>query len=84
MNGSSVLAFLGGAVLHYVLFEVSHWLMHVEDNGLDRLWNRMPLLSALWARQIRHHKEHHDALDVNFSFTPPYIGDELFGTRRKR
>ena len=32
-----LLAFFGGVVLHYVVFEVSHWFGHVEDNFFDRI-----------------------------------------------
>jgi Fatty acid hydroxylase len=74
-------AFFLGVTIQFLLYEVSHWLTHLRDNAFDRWAQRMPWLGALRARQIRHHRAHHDKPDVNFNFTPPYLGDRVRRTR---
>ena len=73
------LAFLLGTVLHYLAFEISHWLTHLEDNAVDRWIAPLPWLGALRLRQIEHHRIHHERPDVAFNFIPPYLGDRLAG-----
>ena len=76
---AELVAFLLGAVLHYVVFELTHWLTHLEDNALDRLIARIPLVSEIRAYQIEHHRWHHEVPELAFNFNPPYLGDRLFG-----
>ena len=76
---AACLAFLLGTVLHYLAFEISHWLTHIEDNGVDRAIARLPLLGALRLRQIEHHRIHHEIPEYAFNFNPPYLGDRLAG-----
>lgn len=70
-------AFLCGCVLHYVAFEVTHWLTHVEDNAVDRILQRVPVLGGIRSFQIEHHRAHHEVPLVAFNFNPPYLGDRL-------
>ena len=76
---AACLAFLLGAVLHYLAFEMSHWLTHIEDNVVDRVITRLPWLGAIRLRQIEHHRIHHEVLEYAFNFNPPYLGDRLAG-----
>ncbi len=75
-----LVAFLGGVVLHYVLFEVSHWFTHVEDNFFDRFVTHIPVLNWVRDYQIRHHRLHHETPNVDFNFNPPFFADLLYGT----
>lgn len=75
----AMIAFLSGAVAHYLVFELSHWLTHIEDNSIDRAIARVPLLADLRAYQIEHHRIHHETPDVAFNFNPPYLGDLITG-----
>ncbi len=68
-------AFFLGVVLHYLVFEVTHWYTHVANNSFDRFVARVPGLCRLRAAQIRHHRLHHAEPAVNFNFNPPYAGD---------
>lgn len=77
---SALVGFLAAATLHYVVFEVSHWFTHIEDNAFDRALETVPFLGALRARQIEHHRLHHEVPEIAFNFNPPYLGDRL--TRR--
>jgi len=74
---AACLAFLLGTVLHYLAFEISHWLTHIEDNVVDRAIARLPWLGALRHRQIEHHRIHHEVPEYAFNFNPPYLGDRL-------
>ncbi len=76
---AACLAFLLGSVLHYLAFEISHWLTHIEYNTVDRAIARLPLLGALRLRQIEHHRIHHEIPEFAFNFNPPYLGDRLAG-----
>ena len=51
-----LLAFFGGVVLHYVVFEVGHWFGHAEDNFSDRIISHIPLLNWIRDYQNRHHR----------------------------
>lgn len=73
-----LLAFLLGAVLHYVFFEVTHWFSHIEDNAFDRFLGHIPLLGALRAYQVEHHRIHHEVPELALNFNPPYLGDRIF------
>jgi hypothetical protein len=73
----SALAFLTASFLHYLAFEVSHWLTHLEDNAVDHLLARIPLVASIRAYQIQHHRIHHQTPVVAFNFNPPYLGDVL-------
>jgi hypothetical protein len=72
-------AFLFGCVVHYVLFEASHWLTHVEGNGIDRFLESLPILGSLRSFQIEHHRVHHEKPIFAFNFNPPYLGDRFAG-----
>ena len=74
---AACLAFLLGTVLHYLAFEISHWLTHIEDNVVDSAIARLPWLGALRLHQIEHHRIHHEVPEYAFNFTPPYLGDRL-------
>ncbi|MBS1858256.1 MAG: hypothetical protein JST11_22990 [Acidobacteria bacterium] len=76
-------AFFLGVVLHYLIFEVTHWYTHVADNGLDRFVARIPGLRRIRAAQIRHHRLHHADPMVNFNFNPPYAGDVMARVLRR-
>jgi hypothetical protein len=76
------MAFLLASLLHYVGFEISHWLTHLEGNVVDRALARVPLLAGIRARQIEHHRLHHEAPVEAFNFNPPYLGDVLFSKKR--
>jgi len=70
-------AFLTACYLHYLAFELTHWLTHLEDNAVDRALERIPLLSRVRAYQIEHHRIHHQTPMEAFNFNPPYLGDAL-------
>lgn len=70
-----VLSFLGGVVLHYVAFEVTHYFAHVTDNGFDRIVRHLPVLRAIRDLQLSHHRGHHETPDVDFNFNPPFAVD---------
>jgi hypothetical protein len=74
-------AFFLGVSMQFLVYEISHWLTHLEDNAFDRWARGVPLLGKLRQRQIEHHRQHHVTPDVNFNFTPPYAGDRLGRTR---
>lgn len=75
-------AFMAAICVHYAAFEMSHWAIHVRENPIDRVLRHLPGIRLLRGWQILHHFEHHDFPGHNFSFTPPYAGDVLLGTRR--
>lgn len=72
-------AFLLAALAHYLVFEVTHWFSHIEDNGFDRFISRLPWIAGVRARQVDHHRRHHDIPLYAFNFNPPYLGDRLTG-----
>jgi hypothetical protein len=74
-------AFFLGVTVQFLVYEVSHWLTHLRDNAFDRWAQGIPLLGELRRRQIHHHRTHHARPDVNFNFTPPYLGDRVRRTR---
>jgi len=76
---AAVIAFLAGAVAHYLTFELTHWLTHIEDNTVDRAISHVPLLAGIRAYQIEHHRIHHETPVVAFNFNPPYLGDLITG-----
>jgi hypothetical protein len=71
------LAFLSACFLHYLAFEISHWLSHLEGNAVDRVLSRIPVLASIRAYQIEHHRIHHQTPIAAFNFNPPYLGDAL-------
>jgi len=75
-----LLAFFAGVLVHYLVFECSHWLTHVEGNVVDRWIARVPVLRRLRGYHIRHHRYHHEIPTVDFNFNPPFLGDVVFGT----
>jgi hypothetical protein len=68
-------AFFLGVTVQFLIYEVSHWLTHLEGNAFDRWAREIPWLGGIRGRQIEHHRLHHARPDVNFNFTPPYLGD---------
>jgi hypothetical protein len=74
-------AFFLGVTAQFLIYEISHWLTHLEDNAFDRWAAGIALLGKLRRRQIEHHRKHHSRPDVNFNFTPPYLGDRIGRTR---
>jgi hypothetical protein len=76
---AEALAFLSGCLLHYLAFEVSHWATHVADNRLDRTLEKIPIVRGVRARQIEHHRIHHETPVLAFNFNPPYLGDLVSG-----
>ena len=73
----AALAFLFASFLHYLLFEISHWLTHLEDNAVDLALSKIPIVASIRAHQIEHHRIHHQAPNAAFNFNPPYLGDAL-------
>ena len=76
----TLLAFFGGVLLHYLVFECTHWLTHVRDNAVDRWIGGVPALGRLRRYHIRHHRHHHEIPTVDFNFNPPFLGDVVFRT----
>lgn len=74
-----LIAFLSGTVIHYLAFELTHWLTHIEDNPIDRAIARVGFLADLRAYQIEHHRIHHEFPELAFNFNPPYLGDRIAG-----
>jgi hypothetical protein len=77
LTRESALGFLLGSLVHYLFFETTHWFTHIEDNALDRVLERIPVLGSIRAAQIEHHRAHHQIPIVGFNFNPPYLGDRL-------
>ena len=75
-----VVIFFGGVVLHYVFFEATHWLTHIEGNAVDKFLLRVPLLGTARDYHIRHHRYHHEIPTMDFNFNPPFLGDIVGGT----
>jgi len=73
----AALAFLSACFFHYLAFEISHWLTHLEDNPVDRMLSGIPLVASIRANQIEHHRIHHETPIGEFNFNPPYLGDAL-------
>ncbi len=73
----AALAFLSACLFHYLAFEISHWLTHLEDNAVDRALARVPFVASIRACQIEHHRNHHQIPIAAFNFNPPYLGDAL-------
>ena len=78
----AAMAFLLASLLHYLGFEISHWLTHLDGNAVDRALARVPLLAGIRAHQIEHHRLHHETPNEAFNFNPPYLGDVLLGRKR--
>ncbi len=76
----AALAFLSASFLHYLAFEITHWLTHLEDNAVDRILSRIPFVATARAFQIEHHRAHHQTPIAAFNFNPPYLGDALVRT----
>ena len=70
-------AFTLASALHYGLFEATHWFTHVDGNAVDRVLGRVPALGRFWAREIEHHRGHHEIPVRAFNFTFPYTGDRI-------
>jgi hypothetical protein len=73
----AAMAFLSACFLHYQAFELTHWLTHLEDNVVDRVLSRIPVVARIRDYQIEHHRTHHQTPIVAFNFNPPYLGDGL-------
>ncbi|HXV64094.1 MAG TPA: hypothetical protein VEK15_25565 [Vicinamibacteria bacterium] len=83
LSDSQLTAFLAGTLLHYLVFEATHWFTHIEGNGFDRILSRIPLLRDIRNHQIEHHRAHHQVPEIAFNFNPPYLGDVLAGKMPK-
>ena len=76
--------FFAGVVLHFLMYETSHWFTHVKDNFFDEFILSTPLIGdkiwqfRLW--QITHHQIHHETPVINFNFNIPPLGDYIFKT----
>lgn len=79
LEAAALIPFFLGSVLHYVVFEITHWLTHIEGNVIDRAIARVPMLADVRAYQIEHHRIHHEVPELAFNFNPPYLGDRLAG-----
>lgn len=76
--------FLAGVCLGYAVYEIGHWASHVEANPIDSMLLSIPGIARIRRRQIEHHREHHERPMHNFSFTPPYVGDVAWNTKKTR
>ncbi len=74
-------AFFLGVTVQFLVYETSHWLTHLKDNAFDRWAAKIAVLGAMRRGQIEHHRLHHTSPEVNFNFTPPYVGDRIGRTR---
>jgi hypothetical protein len=79
----ATMVFLSACLLHYLVFEGSHWLTHLDGNAVDRALSQIPSLARLRERQIEHHRSHHERPSEAFNFNPPYLGDVLAATRKQ-
>jgi hypothetical protein len=70
-----------GITAYFVCYETSHWFTHAESPRFDALVRAIPLLGAIWLRQVEHHRQHHLEPLINFNFTAPFLGDRLFATQ---
>jgi hypothetical protein len=77
------LAFFTGVASHYCWFEIGHWFTHVDNTLFDKISRHIPIWNKIRARQIEHHRLHHEEVLWNFNFTPPYLGDHLGKTFKK-
>lgn len=75
-----LVAFFAGVLLHYLVFEGTHWLTHIEGNAVDRWVARLPVLAGVRDYHVRHHRYHHEIPTADFNFNPPFLGDVIFGT----
>lgn len=80
LSPRTVVAFFAGVLLHYVVFECTHWLTHVEGNAVDRWITRVPVFGQIRGYHIRHHRYHHEIPTADFNFNPPFLGDVVFRT----
>lgn len=74
-------AFFLGVSVQFLAYESTHWMTHLRDNAVDRWVKGIPVLGELRRRQVEHHLTHHKQPNVNFNFTPPYVGDRVGRTR---
>ena len=75
-----MVSFFCGVVFHYLFFELTHWLTHVEGNVVDEWLRRVRLVGAARDYHIRHHRYHHEIPTMDFNFNPPFLGDVIAGT----
>ena len=80
LNPGSLVAFFAAVLLHYLVFECTHWLTHEEGNTVDRWIARVPVLGPVRDYHIRHHRYHHEIPTADFNFNPPFLGDVVFRT----
>lgn len=81
---AAIPAFFAGVVLHFLMYEISHWFTHVKDNFFDDWILKIPFVGdEIWQFrfwQIKHHMIHHEIPTVNFNFNIPPLGDLIFKT----
>lgn len=80
MRPSYVMMFGFGLVIHYTLYDVSHWFTHVRPTRFGNFLERLPFIGNLWRLTVQVHDTHHSEPDVDFHFTPPWTWDMLCGT----
>jgi len=80
LPGGFVVMFLLGTVVHYNIFETSHWYTHVSPNWLNPFLAKIPIVGYIRRRNIEIHRQHHETPNINFNFTPPYAGDKWLKT----
>ena len=79
----NVIAFFSGITFHFTIcYEIAHWLTHVKDNAVDKFIEKTKILNKIRAKQIEHHQLHHAEYNINFNFSPPYAGDQIFKTKK--
>lgn len=80
VDATYVMMFGFGLVIHYTMYDVSHWFTHVRPTRLGTFLERLPFIGKLWIMTVHIHDVHHTTPDVDFNFTWPWLGDKLFGT----
>lgn len=73
-----------GSLIHYWLYEISHWYTHITPNWLDPILAKIPIVRTIRRLDILIHKIHHTRVDSNFNFVAPYFFDRLFRTFLRR
>lgn len=70
-----------GMILHYVSFEVLHWLIHRDGTWIERLLVKTPLVGRIWRWSLVHHQIHHKKPLKNYNFVPPCFWDWVYESR---
>lgn len=70
-------AFFSGVTSHFLVYETTHYLSHLQDNIFDKMIARVPLVGWARKKQDEHHADHHTRPNHDFNFVPPFLGDRL-------